>query len=109
MMNLLFHPLHLLALRHVQGKKWLIKSANAGYDTARDIFVDLDDLKLLFVRRYNGETVRINGDYNAVDVAIEVFAVASDIARWGLNFGFAIFHNVGVGGQIEVSRNALCA
>ena len=66
-------------------------------------------MKLLFVRRYNGETVRINGDYDAVDVAIEVFAVVSDIARWGLNFGFAIFHYVGIGGQIEVSRNALCA
>ena len=83
-MNLLFHPLHLLALRHVQGKKWLIKSANAGYDTARDIF-----LKLLFVRRYNGETVRINGDYNAVDVAIEVFAVASDILTIGLIMEFS--------------------
>ena len=59
------------------------------------------------MRRYNGETVRINGDYNAVDVAIEVFAIAGDVARGGLNFGFAIFYYVGVGGQIDVSRNAL--
>ena len=106
-MNLLFHPLHLLALRHVQGKKWLIKSANAGYDTTRDIFVDLDDLKLLFVHRYNGETVRINGYYNAVNFAIIVFAIAGDGARWGLNFGFAEGYNVGIGREIEVSRNAL--
>ena len=42
------------------------------------------------MRRYNGETVRINGDYDAVDVAIEVFAVASDIARW--DFTIALFY-----------------
>ena len=59
------------------------------------------------MRRYNGETVRINGDCDVVDGAIKVFAVAGDGARWRLDFGFAVCHNVGVGREIEVSRNAL--
>ncbi len=42
------------------------------------------------MRRYDGETVRINGYYNAVNFAIIVFAIAGDIARW--DFTIALFY-----------------
>ena len=45
------------------------------------------------MRRYNGETVRINDDYNAVNFAIIVFAIAGDIARWDFTIAFFIQTN----------------
>ena len=58
------------------------------------------------MRRNYRVTKRVDGDFDAVDFAVPIFAFFVDVAVGVENLGFAICHGVGVG-ELEVAADAV--
>lgn len=62
--------------------------------------------KLHFMRGDYRVTKRVDGDFDAVDFAVKIFAVFVDAAVGGEDLGFAKVYGVGVG-EFEVFEDAV--